>query len=299
MRIVIAGASGFIGSQLSPEVERRGHDVVAMTRRPDDYTGAGEPVYGDVHDPQTLPDALKDCDAAFYLVHSLSSPNFERLDADAALSFGQAAADVGIKRIVYLGGLGDDSSTLSKHLRSRREVEGLLGAGGVPVTTLRAGIIVGSGGLSWEITRQLVAHLPVMVTPRWVRTKTQPIALEDTVHYLASVMDEPDTAGRTFDIGGPEVLSYLDMMKQVADAQNRPLVVLPVPVLTPGLSSRWLSLVTDVDTQAGRALIDSMTTEVVVTDDSIREMIPFEPMTFRDAVRAALLAREQAQSERR
>src|SRR6185295_11996365 len=147
------------------------------------------------------------CDAAYYLVHSLDDAEFARRDADAAREFAQAAADAGVSRIIYLGGLGDDDDDLSEHLRSRREVEHLLGSAGVPVTTLRAGIIIGHGGISWEITRQLVEHLPAMITPRWVRTRTQPIAAADVVRYLIGVLDNRDTTGRVFEIGGPEVLT--------------------------------------------------------------------------------------------
>jgi uncharacterized protein YbjT (DUF2867 family) len=259
-----------------------------MTRRPESYHGAGEPVFGDVHDPATLHDALRGCRTAYYLVHSLSSRNFERLDAEAARAFAAAAAEAGIEQIVYLGGLGSDDDRLSAHLRSRREVERILGSTGVPVTTLRAGIIVGSGGISWEITRQLVAHLPVMVTPQWVRTRTQPIAVDDVVRYLVGVLDQEPAMGRAFDVGGPDVLQYSAMLRRVARIQRRPLLVVPVPMLSPGLSARWLALVTDVDTQAGRSLVDSMANEVVVRDDTIRELVPFRPMAFDDAVVCAL-----------
>ena len=193
-----------------------------------------------------------------------------------------------MRQVVYLGGLGSEDDDLSRHLRSRREVEGLLGSAGVPVTVLRAGIIVGSGGISWEITRQLVEHLRVMVTPRWVRTRTQPVAVDDVVRYLVGVLGEPGAVGRTFDVGGPEVLEYLSMLRRVADLTGRRLLVMPVPLLSPGLSARWLGLVTDVDRQSGRSLVDSMTNEVVVRDDSIRSVVPFEPMGYDEAVRRAL-----------
>jgi uncharacterized protein YbjT (DUF2867 family) len=286
--VLVAGASGFVGRRLCRALMDAGHDVHAMTRHPDTYVGPGEPVYGDVHDPGTLRAALRGCRAAYYLVHSLDSKDFERLDAEAARVFGRAAAEAGVRQIVYLGGLGSEDDELSQHLRSRREVESLLGSGGVPVTVLRAGIIVGSGGISWEITRQLVEHLPAMVTPRWVRTRTQPIAVDDVVRYLVGVLDEPQAVGRVFDVGGAEVLEYVTMLRRVANILGRPLVILPVPLLSPGLSSRWLGLVTDVDRQAGRSLIDSMSNEVVVRDDAIRSVVPFEPMGYDEAVRQAL-----------
>ena len=183
---------------------------------------------------------------------------------------------------------------LSAHLRSRRQVEKLLGHGGVPVTALRAGIIIGHGGISWEITRQLVEHLPVMVTPRWVHTRTQPIAVADVVRYLVGVLAVPQTAGRSFDVGGTDVLAYLDMMRRLATLEGRNTIIVPVPLLSPMLSARWLSLVTDVNTHTARSLIDSMTNEVVVSDDSIRSLIPFDPADYDTAVLHALAERARA-----
>jgi uncharacterized protein YbjT (DUF2867 family) len=286
--VLVAGASGFVGRRLCPALVEAGYRVRAMTRHPEGYEGPGEPVQGDVHDPATLVPALQDCAAAYYLVHSLGRPDFRRLDAEAAAAFGKAAAVAGVDRIVYMGGLGNDEDHLSEHLRSRREVERLLGAGGVPVTTLRAGIVVGAGGISWEMTRQLVARLPVMVTPRWVSTRTQPIALDDVVRYLVGVLAVPETTGRTFDIGGPEVLDYRAMMSRLAAVQGRRRLIVSVPVLSPRLSSLWLGLVTDVDAATGRSLVGSMVNEVVVRDDSIRSLVPFEPTGYDDAARRAL-----------
>jgi len=294
MKVLVAGASGFVGRRLCPALEQHGHAVRAMTRRPQSYRGVGEPVLGDVSDAGSLDAAADGCQAAYYLVHSLASTNFEKDDASGARAFGSAAVRAGVERIVYLGGLGRDDDELSAHLRSRREVEHLLGEGGVPVTTLRAGIIVGYGGISWEMTRQLVEHLPLMVTPRWVHTKTQPIAVDDVVRYLVGVLDVPETAGRAFDIGGPDVLEYVEMMRRVAVIEGRRRVVIPVPLLSPSLSARWLALVTDVDTQTGRSLIDSMTNEVIVRDDSIRKLVQFEPMEYDDAVLQALGERAKA-----
>jgi uncharacterized protein YbjT (DUF2867 family) len=292
--ILVAGASGFVGRRLCPALEEAGHRVRAMTRHPETYEGAGEPVRADVHDPATLADALAGCHAAYYLVHSLASKDFARLDADAATAFGRAAAEAGVAQIIYLGGLGSDDDTLSEHLSSRREVEGLLGAAGVPVTVLRAGILIGSGGISWEITRQLVDHLPAMITPRWVSTRTQPIAVPDVVRYLIGVLDRREALGTVYEVGGPEVLKYSDMLRRVARIKNRRLLIVPVPLLSPGLSGRWLGLVTDVDSRAGRSLVDSMTNEVIVSDDRIRSLVPFEPMGYDEAVRAALQEHETA-----
>ena len=293
MKVLVAGSSGFVGRRLCPALQAAGHSVQAMTRHPDTYSGAGTPVYGDVHEADSLAAALAGCDAAYYLVHSLGNADFTRRDADAAREFARAAADAGLGRIIYLGGLGDDGDDLSEHLRSRREVEHLLGSAGVPVTTLRAGIIIGHGGISWEITRQLVEHLPAMITPRWVRTRTQPIAVGDVIRYLVGVLEEPAAEGRTFEVGGPDVLAYVDMLRRVAVIEGRHLWVIPVPLLSPRLSSRWLSLVTNVDVPTGRSLIDSMSNEVVVRDKSIRELVDFEPMSYDEAVLAALGERAQ------
>lgn len=292
LTVLVSGATGFVGSHLARRLADEGHEVRAMTRRPGDYQGAGKAVAGDVFDASTLYGALEGVDVAYYLVHSLDDDEFERLDAEAASAFGQAAAEAGVRQIVYLGGLGQDGTRLSPHLRSRRQVERLLGEAGVPVTVLRAAIVVGHGGISWEITRQLVKNLPAMVAPHWVGTRTQPIALRDVVDYLAGVLDHPEALGRVFEIGGADVLSYRDMMRRAALIQNgRDLPVVVVPVLTPRLSSQWLALVTDVDARTGRNLIESMDTEVVVGDDSIRSVVPLSPMGYDEMVREALAAR--------
>lgn len=294
-RVLVTGASGFVGSALCRALVAAGHDVRAMTRHPDTYAGAGEPVYGDVSDPTSLGVALADRDTAYYLVHSLADDDFERLDAAAARGFSEAAAGAGLERIIYLGGLGVDDEDLSPHLKSRREVERLLSEGGVPVTVLRAAIVVGHGGISWEITRQLVAHLPAMVAPRWVTTRTQPIALRDVVHYLVGVLEPEQARGRVFEVGGPDVLDYAEMLRRVARIRfGRRLPIVALPLLTPGLSSRWLALVTDVNVRTGRNLIDSMTNEVVVSDHSIDEVVPWQSMSYDDAVRVALAARATA-----
>jgi uncharacterized protein YbjT (DUF2867 family) len=295
--VLVTGASGFVGSHLCRELTEAGHRVRAMTRNPDTYTGAGEPVYGDVADPESLRTALDGTQAAYYLVHSLESADFEDKDAEAARNFGQAAAGAGLEQIVYLGGLGVDDGDLSPHLRSRRQVEQLLPLAGVPVTVLRAAVVIGHGGISWEITRQLVNHLPAMIAPRWVHTRTQPIALVDLLRYLVGVLEAPEAVGRTFEIGGPETLTYLEMLKRAAAVQGKSLPSLSVPLLTPGLSSGWLALVTDVDMTTARNLIDSMTNEVVVTDHSIEDVVPGPALGYDDAVRLALAERTSALAE--
>ncbi|QYJ03953.1 NAD(P)H-binding protein [Nocardioides panacisoli] len=289
-RVLVTGATGFIGRRLVPSLIEAGHEVRAMTRRPDDYAGSGDPVFGDVSDADSLRGALEGVRVAYYLVHALDQEDFEDRDAENARTFGKVAADVGVEQIVYLGGLGEEGEELSPHLRSRREVEGLLGEGGVPVTVLRAGIVVGHGGISWELTRQLVKNLPAMVVPRWVDTRTQPVAVDDAVRYLVGVADKEEARGRVFEIGGPEVLTYLEMLNVASEVATggRRVPMIKVPVLTPRLSSYWLALVTDVDVTTGRNLIDSMSTEVIVSDTSIRDVVPGDPLPYAEAVRRAL-----------
>ena len=289
LRVLVTGATGFIGRRLVPALVEAGHEVKAMTRNPDGYDGPGTPVGGDVTDAGSLGDAVSDVDVAVYLVHSLDDDDFEQLDADAARSFALAAAASGIEQIVYLGGLGKDGEDLSAHLRSRREVEKLLGTSGVPVTVLRAAIVVGAGGISWEMTRQLVKRLPAMVVPKWADTRTQPIALDDVIRYLSGVVGVEKTYGEVYEIGGSDRLTYLEMMQQAAEViLGRRIPIATVPVLTPGLSSRWIGLVTDVDTTTAANLIDSMSTEVLQTDYSIQDIVPGEPLSYVEAVRRAV-----------
>jgi uncharacterized protein YbjT (DUF2867 family) len=297
-QVLVTGASGFVGSHLAGALESRGHSVFAMTRHPDTYFGSGKPIFGDVYDADSVRSALADVDAAYYLVHSLARQDFVEKDAEAARSFGTAAADAGLERLIYLGGLGRDDADLSAHLRSRREVEHLLGTGGVPVTVLRAAIIIGHGSISWEITRQLVAHLPAMVVPKWATTRTQPIALTDVIRYLVEVLELETAKGRVFEVGGPDVLTYAEMMQRVAHLHyHRPLPMLTVPLLTPRLSSYWLALVTDVDTATARNLVDSMSNEVVVTDNPISDIVSATPMGYDDAIREAFRQRAGARAK--
>ena len=289
LTVLVTGATGFIGRRLVPALIEAGHDVRAMTRRPESYDGPGTPVGGDVFDPGSLAEPLQGVDVAIYLVHSLDDNDFERKDAEAAKAFGLAAAAQGVGQIVYLGGLGKDGEDLSPHLRSRREVEKLLGESGVPVTVLRAAIVVGSGGISWEMTRELVKNLPVMVVPRWAGTRTQPIAVDDVIRYLVGVTGNDDAKDRVFEIGGADQLSYKGMLQGAAEVMHgRRVPILQVPIGTPMLSEWWIKLVTGVDATTAGNLIESMGTEVVQTDFAIRDVVPGEPLTYAQAVRQAI-----------
>ena len=289
LTVLVTGATGFVGRRLVPALAEAGHHVKAMTRHPDDYAGPGDPVFGDVFDPGTLAGPMEGTDVAVYLVHSLDDNDFERKDAEAAKAFGLAAAASGVRQIVYLGGLGKDDDELSPHLRSRRQVERLLGSSGVPVTVLRAAIVVGAGGISWEMTRQLVKNLPAMVVPRWADTRTQPVAIDDVVRYLCGVIGLEKTYGEAYEIGGADRLTYVQMLQQAAEVINgRRVPIVTVPVLTPRLSSYWIRLVTNVDTTTASNLIDSMSTEVLQTDYAIQDIVPGEPLTYREAVERAL-----------
>jgi uncharacterized protein YbjT (DUF2867 family) len=289
-RVLVAGGSGFIGRHLVDRLLEQRCDVVVMTRTPKLRSDDAVEVGADVNDPQSLTTALTDIEVAYYLVHSLDRDDFETADREGARNFAAAAKAARVRRVVYLGGLGSEDDVLSPHLRSRREVERIL-SDEVETVALRASIVVGQGSASWEILCQLVERLPVMITPQWVKTATQPIALDDVVEYLTRCRDRDVVPAGHYDIGAPEPTTYQDMMQTVAKLLRKPLIVVPVPVLSPGLSARWLRLVTDVDMKTARALVRSLVNPVEVTEHRLEDLTGHHPMSFVDAATAALTDR--------
>ncbi|MDB2239735.1 NAD(P)H-binding protein [Halorubrum ezzemoulense] len=302
MRVLVTGATGFVGSRLVPTLLSRGHDVVALVRDADGYAAPEgvSVVEGDLLEPDTLPPAFEidgeTVDAAYYLVHSMDGgPGYEERDRNCATNFAAAASAAGIERIVYLGGLGEDREDLSEHLRSRREVERILAEGDPALTALRAAIIIGAGSASFEVIAGLARRLPVMVTPKWVDTLCQPIAVADVVAYLAGVLAAPETAGETLEIGGPEVLTYAEILRRTRRQLGGGLRIVRVPVLSPGLSARWLRLVTDVNPYLARSLVEGLRNTVIVEDDRIRDLVRIERTSFELAVARALTDSPNAQ----
>jgi uncharacterized protein YbjT (DUF2867 family) len=292
MRILIVGASGYVGGRLVALLAADGHELRLASRDP---RGLAERfpdtqvVRLDLLDPETLPDALDGIDTAYYLAHSMAGGErgFEMRDLRAARWFGQAAREAGLRHIVYLGGLGDPRSGLSSHLASRQETGAELASHGVPVTEFRAAVIIGSGSASFELLRSLVEHLPVMVTPRWVRTLCQPIAIRDVLDYLRGAAGHPERVG-IVEIGGPDVLSYAEMMDTYARLRGMRRLMIPVPVLTPRLSSYWCSLVTPVPASIAKPLIEGLRNEVVVRDPRPARAFGVTTTPFELAVRRAI-----------
>ena len=288
MRAVVLGGSGVIGRALLPRLSAD-HDVVAVSRSSRPSEDGVRWVRADAAEEATLDAAFDGADVVYHLVHSLGAAGFEELDRLVADNVARAAGRSGARQIVYLGGLGDDDPDLSPHLRSRRETGERLAAGSLPVTTLRAAMVVGRGSAAFETIRSLVERLPAMICPRWVSTPTQPIALADAVSYLAGVAGLEQALGETYDIGGPEVMTYREMIERIARIRGKRRLIVEVPVLTPRLSSWWLHLVTPVGASVARPLIEGLRTPTVVRDPRIRELLPFELCPFDDAVRQALL----------
>jgi len=291
---LVFGASGYIGSYLVPYLASRGIQVRATSRNVDVIASREWPsvelAEADALRAETLDSVLEDVDIAYYLVHSMAAgKNFPDLDVKAARNFAAAAAQQGVKRIVYLGGLVPDMPK-SAHLRSRQETGDILRTGSVPVTEIRAGMIIGPGSAAWEVIRDLVNHLPIMITPRWVFSRSTPIALSNLLSYLAEAPLLDETADEIYDVGGADNLTYEEIMRQYAELVGKNPRIVPVRVLTPRLSSYWLHLVTSVPTKIARALIDGLSQDVIADDDQLARLVPQDLLGFREAAVEALEA---------
>lgn len=302
--ILLTGATGYVGGRLLKALEAAGLPVRCLARHPEHLEGrVGRGtviVAGDALDPASLAPALQGASAAYYLIHSMgSSASFEERDREAARNFGAAARQAGLGRIIFLGGLGNEDDRLSAHLRSRQEVGEILRASGVPVIEFRASIVLGSGSLSFEMIRSLVERLPVMVAPRWVSIPAQPIAINDLVAYLLAALSLPPGENRLFEIGGADQVSYGGLMREYARQRGLRRLVVPVPLLTPRLSSLWLGLVTPLYARVGRKLIDSIRHPTVVRDPSALTAFPIRPVGYREAIAAALRNEDREFAETR
>lgn len=294
--ILVTGATGYIGGRLVPVLLEAGHDIRCLVRTPSKLAGLPwadrvTAIRGDIADPDAVREAMDGCDTAYFLVHSMGGDaDFAARDREHASVFAAAAGETPtMGQIVYLGGLGAEDDDLSPHLESRHEVGRVLAEGPVPVTELRAAVIIGSGSASFEMLRNLVEVLPVMVTPRWVDTRVQPIAIRDILHALVAVADRDDTRGRTIEVGGPDVLTYREMMHTYAEVAGlRRRRIIPVPVLSPSLSSRWVGFVTPLPQDLASPLVESLVNEVVVHDRSIDLFADIERVPFDESVRLAL-----------
>lgn len=302
--ILVTGATGYVGGRLVPYLLQTGYRVRCLVRDPArlqgrSWFGQVETVQGDVLRPETLPAALAGVNSAYYLIHSMqSSANFHQRDLTAAGNFGRAAQEAGLQRIIYLGGLVDPHSKLSEHLQSRQQTGEVLRQAGVPVTEFRAAAIIGSGSLSFEMVRYLTERLPIMICPSWVYTRTQPIAIRDVLQYLLAALEVPGSTGQIIEIGGADVLTYGDMMLGYARERGLRRRLVPVPVLTPRLSSYWVHWVTPIPAEIARPLIEGLRNELIVRDNAARRLFPnIQPTDYRTAVRRALARLEAAEVE--
>jgi uncharacterized protein YbjT (DUF2867 family) len=292
VRIAVLGATGTVGRALVPLLADE-HELVAVSRRP---PSDGEGIHweaADVTDGLSLRRVLEGVDVVYYLVHSLGTADFEERDRLGAETTAREAERAGVRQLIYLGGLGDESPDLSPHLRSRAETAEILASGAVPVTTLRAAMVIGPGSAAFETIVALVDRLPGMICPRWVSTPTQPIALADIAAYLAAAAGRDEMLGRSFDAGGPDVMTYREMIEGIARIRGKHPLIVEVPVLTPQLSSYWLMLVTPVQSRVARPLIEGLRNATVAHDVSLRELVPLRLTPFDAAAREAIAVRER------
>ena len=291
MCVLVVGATGFVGGRLVESLRSAGHDVVAFSRSASgtEFSDDVEVFEGDLGDPASVEGLCERIDVAYYLIHSLTAENFAELDRTYARRFRELASAAGVDRVVYLSGISGDERNLSPHLASRREVESVLEAGSFDLTVLRAAIIIGAESASFRIVDDLTDRLPVMTVPKWVRTPCQPIGIDDAVAYLVGVLDVAETRGGVYDIGGPTVWSYESLLKLTAKEKGRRVLIVPVPVMSPALSSHWLRLTTDVQYAIARPLVESMRNPVTVDPErDLQSLVPIEQTPVEVAIRRAL-----------
>jgi uncharacterized protein YbjT (DUF2867 family) len=305
MKVLLTGPTGFIGGRLLHALDEEGFQVRCLVRlserlvinRP--LKQKPDVAYADLLEPETLPKAMEGMDVAYYLVHSMGGRSiaetkaFAERDRRAATNFLKAAETAGLKRIIYLGGLGETGEKLSKHLASRQEVAHILQSGSIQTTALRAAIIIGAGGAGFELVRYLVERLPIMICPRWINTRSQPIAVQNVISYLVGSLIQPATAGHAFDIGGPDIVTYRDMMRIYARVRGLNRRIFTVPLLTPRLSAHWINLITPVPSGVVFPLVEGLKNEVICRDDRIRDLIPIDLITIEEAICMALTETEK------
>lgn len=291
MNILVAGATGFVGKPLCENLSRSGHKVTAFSRSADSsFFDADVRINkGNMSDENSINEALEDVDTAYYLIHSLTSENFAKKDKKYADRFQKIASKKGVDRVIYLSGISGNENDLSPHLESRREVEKVLSKGTFDLTILRAAIIIGERSASFRIVDDLTDRLPIMIVPRWVQIPCQPIYIEDALNYLVKVLEEPKTRRVTYDIGGPDIVSYLQLLKMTARLKNKKIRIMSVPVMTPGLSAKWLRFTTDVQYSIAKPLVQSMRYPVVVEDSKdLQEVIEIQRTPIENSIKNVL-----------
>jgi len=305
-RILVTGTTGYVGGRLVPRLLEKGYRVRVLARDAVRLAGRSwvdqvEVDEGSVLNPDDLPPVLKGIDIAYYLIHNMTErKGYREQELRAARNFASAACAAGVKRIIYLGALGDPRSDLAPHLRSRQKTGQVLAETGIPVTEFRAAIIVGSGSISFEMIRYLTEKLPVIIAPRWVYQQVQPISIEDVLAYLVAALTTPESTGRVIEIGGADQLAYAEMLKRYAEIRGLKRTLIPVPLLTPGLSSHWVHWITPISASVTRPLIEGLVNEILVQDPSARKIFPaIDPMSYRQAVKSALARLETGQVETR